>query len=55
VIEKRKQITLLGYTAKPEEIVALVVFLASPSASFITGAIVPVSGGSECGYGLKSL
>lgn len=53
VIEKRKQITLLGYTATPEEIASVAVFLASPAASFITGAIMPVSGGSECGYGLK--
>jgi meso-butanediol dehydrogenase/(S,S)-butanediol dehydrogenase/diacetyl reductase len=53
VIEKRKQITLLGYTAKPEEIASVAVFLASPAASFMTGAIVPVSGGSECGYGVK--
>jgi len=53
VIEKRKQITLLGYTAKPEEIAAVAVFLASPAASFMTGAILPVSGGSECGYGIK--
>ena len=53
VIEKRKQITLLGYTASPREIAAVVRFLASQDASFMTGAIVPVSGGSECGYGLK--
>jgi NAD(P)-dependent dehydrogenase (short-subunit alcohol dehydrogenase family) len=53
VVEKRKQITLLGYTAQPEEIASVVVFLASPAASFMTGAVVPVSGGSECGYGIK--
>jgi NAD(P)-dependent dehydrogenase (short-subunit alcohol dehydrogenase family) len=54
VIEKRKQITLLGYTATPAEIAAVAIFLASPAASFMTGAIVPVSGGSECGYGTKT-
>ena len=53
VIEERRNITLLGYTAKPEEIAAAALFLATPGASFITGALLPVSGGSECGYGLK--
>ena len=53
VVEKRKQITLLGYTASADEIANVVVFLASPAASFVTGAIVPVSGGSEVGYGIK--
>jgi NAD(P)-dependent dehydrogenase (short-subunit alcohol dehydrogenase family) len=55
VVEKRKQITLLGYTATPVEIASVAVFLASPASSFMTGAIVPVSGGSECGYGIKEL
>jgi len=53
IIELRKNINLLGYTSRPEEIASAVVFLASPEASFITGAIIPVSGGTECGYGLK--
>lgn len=43
----------LGRTAEPEEVASVVVFLASRAASFVTGAIVPVSGGSECGYGVK--
>jgi NAD(P)-dependent dehydrogenase (short-subunit alcohol dehydrogenase family) len=53
IIERRKNINLLGYTAKPQEIASAAVFLASPSASFITGAVIPLSGGSECGYGIK--
>lgn len=53
MIALRRNINHLGYTAQPEEIASVVVFLASPAASFMTGAIVPVSGGSECGYGIK--
>lgn len=37
---------LFGRFAAPEEVVAAVAFLASDAASFITGAIVPVDGGS---------
>jgi NAD(P)-dependent dehydrogenase (short-subunit alcohol dehydrogenase family) len=53
IIELRKNVNLLGYTSKPHEIASAAVFLASPGASFITGAVIPVSGGSECGYGIK--
>lgn len=39
-----KQIPL-GRKAKPEEIASLAVYLASPEAGYITGAVVPVNGG----------
>ncbi|MCB0219100.1 MAG: SDR family oxidoreductase, partial [Chrysiogenetes bacterium] len=37
--------TPLGRPAEPEEIAAAIVYLASPLASFVTGAILPLDGG----------
>jgi NAD(P)-dependent dehydrogenase (short-subunit alcohol dehydrogenase family) len=37
--------TPLGRLARPEEIAEAIWFLASPSATFITGAVLPVDGG----------
>jgi NAD(P)-dependent dehydrogenase (short-subunit alcohol dehydrogenase family) len=54
IVQLRKDINQLGYTSQPEETANVIVFLASPKASFITGAIIPVSGGSEIGYGIKT-
>lgn len=41
----------LGRVARPEEIASVVVFLAGPGASFMTGAGVVVDGGMLAGIG----
>ncbi len=40
-----KQLTALGRFGKPEEVAEAVVFLASPEAGFITGAVLNIDGG----------
>lgn len=49
----RNSLSSLGTTATAQQVASVVAFLASPAAGFMTGALVPVSGGLECGYGIK--
>jgi L-fucose dehydrogenase len=50
VLQGQADMHLLKRLATAEEIASAIAFLASPAASFITGTILPVEGGSTLGY-----
>ena len=49
VLEEMKRRTPLGRLGRPEEIAEAYVWLASDSASFVTGAVLSVDGGIVTG------
>jgi 3-oxoacyl-[acyl-carrier protein] reductase len=40
----------VGRVGEPDEVAALVTFLAAPEAGYITGAVIPVDGGLGMGH-----
>jgi meso-butanediol dehydrogenase/(S,S)-butanediol dehydrogenase/diacetyl reductase len=53
--ERWRECVPMGRLASPEEIAAVIAFLCSADASFMTGAIVPVDGGVTAGTGQPNL
>jgi NAD(P)-dependent dehydrogenase (short-subunit alcohol dehydrogenase family) len=50
VLSRQAAMHLTNRLASPQEIASVILFLASPAASFITGVAIPVEGGATLGY-----